>query len=405
MRGGEMGERIENIHSSSPIHHIKYKNKEKTKKMVNSEQFLVDYHSGNKPYSFGGKQHVKEFFNNSNKSLDNILSKSEVYTEYKEFKKPKYFPPIRTYGYNYMWEADLMFFTHPDFIQANEGKMYILAVIDSFTKLVWLRILESKSGEVVTAAMKELFQSSNKPKYLRVDGGGEFINQEFLNMCKSLNVKLYIAMEPIKCAFVERFNRTFKRILVQIMEQNNSIRWIDFVSDALEIYNNRTHSSIGMSPDEARNKRNHKIILRKYLKKYSKFDKRKVVKNKKPTKFKLGQFVKIFKKKGIFSRGYHQNVTKEYFKIYYIDRSFSKDRYYLKDVDGDRIIGSFYEEFLVLFNPSENAEYKLDPAFKGMKRKNINGVPHIFIKWLGWPNKFNQWVPLRDVRHLLPPTQ
>ena len=79
----------------------------------------------------------------------------------------------------------------------------------------------------------------------------------------------------------------------------------------------------------------------------------------------------------------------------------SKDRYYLKDLAGDKVIGSFYEEYLVLYKPpAEGAEYKLDPNHN-FKRKNIRGVPHIFVKWLGWPNKFNQWVPVNDVRHLL----
>ena len=25
----------------------------------------------------------------------------------------------------------------------------------------------------------------------------------------------------------------------------------------------------------------------------------------------------------------------------------------------------------------------------------------MFVKWLGWPKKFNQWVPENNVRHLL----
>ena len=65
-------------------------------------------------------------------------------------------------------------------------------------------------------------------------------------------------------------------------------------------------------------------------------NKKRVEKNRRKSKFKKGQVVKIFKKKGIFARGFHQNVTKEYFKIYYVDRSLCKDRYYLKDMQGDK---------------------------------------------------------------------
>ena len=80
----------------------------------------------------------------------------------------------------------------------------------------------------------------------------------------------------------------------------------------------------------------------------------------------------------------------------------SKDRYYLKDLAGDKVIGSFYEDYLVAFQPAVNgAVFDLDPNHKDFKRRNIRGVPHIFVKWLGWPKKFNQWVPENNVRHLL----
>jgi len=113
--------------------------------------------------------------------------------------------------------------------------------------------------------------------------------------------------------------------------------------------------------------------------------------------------VKIFKKKGIFSRGFSPGVTKEYFTIYHIDRKLSKDRYYLKDLMDEKVLGSFYSEYLVPFTPpTDGGEYKIDPTFNDFKRRRIRGVPHIWVKWLGWPAKFNQWVPEADVQHLLP---
>ena len=88
---------------------------------------------------------------------------------------------------------------------------------------------------------------------------------------------MYVAMEPIKCAFIERFNRTFKRILIQLMEHSNSVRWIDYVEQTVDIYNSRFHSSIGMTPNEADDDENHLAIFQRNLKKYSNDD-RKMVK-------------------------------------------------------------------------------------------------------------------------------
>ena len=367
---------------------------------MNKKDLLRRYHE-DFPFSYGGKKHLHDIINIKDKDLSNVLSYSDIYTGFQQYRKPKLLPPIRTYGENYLWEADLMFFTHPDFVRANDGYLYILAIIDSFTKMVSLKLLKNKSSTIITKAVDELFHEY-KPKYLRVDAGGEFLSKSFTAMCKRNKVKMYIAMEPIKCAMIERFNRTFKRLLVQIMEFNNSIKWRDFVPQALEIYHNRYHSTLKMSPNEADMPINHNKLLRIYLKRYAKFDQIIAKKNKKQTKFQKGQIVKIFSKKNIFTRGYMQNVTKEYFEIYDIDRRLSKDRYFLKDLKGDRVIGSFYEEYLVPFSPPPDGDvFKLDPNHKDFKRKNIRGVPHIFVKWLGWPKKFNQWVPENDIRHLI----
>ena len=370
---------------------------------MSNRDFLNKYHES-EPYSFGGISQVQNYFNVNPKKIARVLSKSDIYTTFKEFKKPSKTPPIRTYGPNYLWEADLMFFTHPQFSTSNDGFLYVLAFIDTFTKAVGIIKLKTKDTKIVTQKMKYLFDNGDKPKYLRVDAGGEFLSHIFTQMCAKHNVKVYIAQEPIKCAFIERFNRTFKRILVQLMEYHNSVRWVDFIKPAYTIYHSRKHSSIGMSPDEAEDEENHAFIYDKLLRKYTKDDRKKYIKNKKLPKFRKGDIVKIFKKKGIFTRGFNQSVTKEYFTIYHIDRRLSKDRYYLKDLMGERIIGSFYSEYLVPFTPpTDGGEYRIDPNFRDFKRKRIRGVPHIWVKWLGWPSKFNQWVPAADLQHLLPP--
>ena len=366
---------------------------------ITEEEILDRYHGG-ESFSFGGKHLVRDKINISERQLDDILAQSNVYTEFKQFKKPKLTPPVRTYGKNYLWEADLMFFTHPTFSKNNDGCLYILAIIDTFTKIAMLNILKTKNTTEVTKHVNDLFQSE-KPKFLRVDAGGEFLSKAFTQMCKMNDVNIYVAMEPIKCAFIERFNRTFKRILVQIMEFHNSLRWKDFVPQVLEIYHNRYHRGIKMSPNEAEMAVNHDKILKINLKRYAKFDQLRHKKNKKPSKFKKGDLVKLFAKKGIFTKGYAQSATKEYFEIYHVDRRLSKDRYYLKDLKGEKVIGSFYDEYLVPFSANGEGEFWLDPNFP-IKKKRVRGVPYVWVKWLGWPEKFNQWVKESYVRRLIP---
>ena len=94
---------------------------------MDKEELLRRYHADYQ-FSFGGLNHIKNSVNIRNQELKNILANSNIYTEFREFKKPKYLPPIRSYGENYLWEADLMFFTHPSFAEENIQTYQLLSV-------------------------------------------------------------------------------------------------------------------------------------------------------------------------------------------------------------------------------------------------------------------------------------
>ena len=42
------------------------------------------------------------------------------------------------------------YLTHPDFARANDGKLYILAIIDTFTKWVYMTRLKDKTAKTKT---------------------------------------------------------------------------------------------------------------------------------------------------------------------------------------------------------------------------------------------------------------
>lgn len=130
--------------------------------ILSNRGFLNKYHE-DEPYSFGGVNQIKNYFNVRPKKIKKVLSKSEIYTTFRQFKRPRKTPPIKTYGPNHLWEADLMFFTHSDFANSNDGYCYILAFIDTFTKLVGITKLRSKDTKTVTQRMRAKFESGDKP--------------------------------------------------------------------------------------------------------------------------------------------------------------------------------------------------------------------------------------------------
>ena len=51
-----------------------------------NEEDLLDAYHGRHPYSYGSRKGVKDFVNVDDRELETVLSKSEIYTGYKEFK-------------------------------------------------------------------------------------------------------------------------------------------------------------------------------------------------------------------------------------------------------------------------------------------------------------------------------
>ena len=73
----------------------------------------------------------------------------------------------------------------------------------------------------------------------------------------------------------------------------------------------------------------------------------KIETNPKAPKFKVNDRVRITKYKNIFSKGYTENWSRE---IFIIDSVLKTNpwTYRLKDFNGEKIIGSFYEKELLL---------------------------------------------------------
>ena len=65
--------------------------------------------------------------------------------------------------------------------------------------------------------------------------------------------------------------------------------------------------------------------------------------NPKSPKFRVGDRVRITKHRNIFSKGYTQNRSKEIFVIDSVLKT-NQWTYKIKDVNGERMIGSFYEK-------------------------------------------------------------
>ena len=117
--------------------------------------------------------------------------------------------------------------------------------------------------------------------------------------------------------------------------ENNNTIYYNILDRLVSNYNNKCHSTIKMTPIEGSKKINEKKIKNIYN-----FEK-----TKKFGKFKIGDRVRLSLEKNIFEKSYETNWTQEIFVIYDIKYS-NVPYYYLKDLNNEKLKGSFYEQEL-----------------------------------------------------------
>ena len=108
--------------------------------------------------------------------------------------------------------------------------------------------------------------------------------------------------------------------------------------------------------------------------------------NEKDPKFKVNDHVRISKYKNIFAKGYAPNWSEEIFVVKMIKNTVPW-AYVISDLNGEEIIGSFYEKELQKTNQKE---FRIE---KIIKRKGSK----LYVKWKGYSISFNSWIDKKDL--------
>lgn len=275
-------------------------------------------------------------------------------------------------GIDNTWAADLVDMSNLS--RYNGGVKFLLAVIDVFSKYGWLIPLKDKTGKGVAQELKKIFES-RKPKKLWVDKGLEFYNQWVQNI-----IPLYSTENEEKSMVVERWNRTMKEKMYKYFTANNTRRYIDVLPELVKSYNKTIHSSTGMTPVEASKKQNEDLVrMRLYP----------LLKPARKPKLKVGDTVRIMRKKGTFEKGYTPRWTEELFKIMSIQYT-NPVTYKIAGLDGEDIKGSFYEPEL---QKSTQDTFRIERVIRKRGNKSL-------VKWLGYPESFNSWVDTESIINL-----
>ena len=335
---------------------------------------MFKYVIAKEPGSFGGIETLQRYSAKPRNEVSRWLMGQDAYTLHKPVRKR--FPRRRTYskGIGDLFQADLVDMSA--LARQNDGNRYLLTCIDVFSKRAWAIPLKTKSAESVKEAFEKIFEYEN-PNMIQTDKGTEFLNSTVQGLFKQHNIKHYTSEnEDIKAAVVERFNRTLKNKMWRYFTYAKTQKYIDVLNELLDSYNNTYHRSIGMTPNEVNINNMNEIARRLYP-----------LKRKPIYKFEIGDKVRMSKGKHVFKRGYVQGWTDE---IFTVSERHPTDpaTYGVKDYGGEDIKGKFYEQELQKVMKEDDV-YEIEQVIKTRKR---GGKVEYFVKWKGYPDKFNSWV-------------
>ena len=108
--------------------------------------------------------------------------------------------------------------------------------------------------------------------------------------------------------------------------------------------------------------------------------------------YNVGDRVRISVHKNLFEKGATANWSEEIFEISEVLTYTQPVTYRLKDMTGEIIDGAFYTEQL---QKTDQQIYRIDRVL--IKRVKKDGTKECYVKWSGYQNKFNQWIPAEDV--------
>jgi len=318
------------------------------------------------------------------------LQKQDAFTLLQPAKYKVKRKSIITKGIDDLWDADLADVTNLS--QHNKDIHFLLVVIDVFSKFLWVEPLPNKAHESVLQAFQNIFSHTDRrPTLLRTDKGKEFTNRWVKTYLKKQGIHAYTTKNETKANYAERVIRTIKGLMYRYFIHHQTYHYLPVLQDIVYNYNHRPHQTLkGASPSSVTKSNEAKLWKQMYIDSLK-------LRKKKRFKFKVKDQVRISHLKYVFQRDYQQKWTEEVFIITYRDRVQGVNIYQVKDYLDEPIDGYFYEEELQKVTKDIDSLFRVEKVLKTRTRQREK---EHFVKWMGWPKKFNSWIKASDIQLL-----
>ena len=250
--------------------------------------------------------------------------------------------PIVVKNFGISYQLDILDLAR--FAKSNKNYKYILVCIDAFSRLLTCYEQKTKSGEETLNNLKKLVKKFPTIVSLCTDEGGEFVSAATKRFLKDKSIDLYIARNThAKASLAERVNKTIRTKFLKIFTHSGKQNWLKSLKSVVRNYNNSTHRTLGVAPNDVNTKNVH-LLRRKLYPKLTKVEinyQKNVLK-----KFAVGSTVRLTR---IFGR-FEKNAWTTTDELFTIKRQVKRKIpvFQLVDSKGEDILGEFYSQELLL---------------------------------------------------------
>lgn len=312
----------------------------------------------------------RKYLNISRKDIESILKSQSNYQIAQ--KKPKQINRKHfATDINKIWNMDLIDLSN--YKSKNSQYRYVMTIVDTFSKYVFLEKLKNKTDEAVKSALSNIccFKARAFSRVLISDNGREFRNNIMEAFCQSHNIKQVFSPTYTPVGLVEATNGLIRQVLRAVSLHNGNLNWINHLDDIEKSINERSSSS---STGRPRREIYEGSYLNEVREKGEK-ERKKAIDEYKHQKFNIGDIVRVYNSslssylRSLNKAGNQKLIVAIYsLELYRVVRKtnpknpFLKETYKILNIaTGNVLRKSFYYNELVLVPPGTQENPNLTP--------------------------------------------